>query len=257
MYKDLIVERIDEVVIIRLNRPGELNALSIEMREELKLAFADVGSDNSVGAVVLCGAGKSFCAGGNINSMGGAKPNDGRKRLKIAHDVLRQIITLNKPVVCAVQGHAVGGGLGLALACDIIVAGEDAKFCASFTKIGLVPDWGTFYTLPRLVGMAKAMEMILLAPTIDAHSALNQGLITRVVSNDILMEEAVRIATELANGPRIALGLCKTMRRSFEMSFEQALEYEALAQDLCMQTSDHLEGIRAFKERRKPAFNLK
>lgn len=257
MYNYLIVEKLQEVCTITLNRPIELNALNMEIREELKYCLHDISKDDSIGAVILCGAGKSFCAGGDIGNMGEIKPNEGRKRMKSTHKLLRQMVDMEKPVICAVQGYAVGAGLGLALASDYIIAAEDAKFRASFTKVGLVPDWGTFYSLPRMIGMARAKEMILMAPTVDSQEAIKMGLINRVVPNEKLLEEAVKVAKELASGPRIAIALCKSiLSKSFEMSLEEILDYESLAQDLCMRTPDHHEGIRAFREKRKPNFNL-
>jgi 2-(1,2-epoxy-1,2-dihydrophenyl)acetyl-CoA isomerase len=258
MFEFLTSEKKDGVAVITLNRPNQLNALNMPIREELKAAFEDVNKDDEIGAVVLRGAGRSFCAGGDISTLGESEPNTGRKRLRNIHPLLRGIMDLDKPVICAVQGHAVGGGLGLALAGDLVIAAEDAKFCCSFVKIGLVPDWATFYMLPRLVGLAKAREMALMATVVDAKTALDWGLVSRVVPNDQLLDEAMKTAKRLAAGPRTAIALCKQiMAKSLDMNLEEVLGYEAFAQDLCMQTKDHREGIQAFKEKRKPVYNQK
>lgn len=255
MYETILVEKDDSIATIVLNRPEKYNAIDMKMREELYFAFRYLEKDVEVNCIILGGAGEAFCSGGDIHIMGEFKANAGRTRLKNIHPLLRLIYTMDKPVVAAVQGHAVGAGMNLALACDFLIAAENLNMCQSFTKIGLVPDWGGFYILPRRVGVAKAKELMMLAPSITAEEALELGLINKIVKKEDLLEEAKDLARRLASGPRVALALCKTgINRSLQSTLDECLEYEALAQDICMQSVDFQEGITAFREKRKPDF---
>jgi 2-(1,2-epoxy-1,2-dihydrophenyl)acetyl-CoA isomerase len=258
MSEKVLVEKADGVAVVTLHKPEGLNSLDLQMREDLKDALLEIGKDPEIGAVILAGSGRAFCAGGDIGTMGDFLPNDGRKRLKNIHMVVKAIVEMDKPVIAAVQGYATGAGMNLALACDLIVAADDARFCQSFTKIGLVPDCGGMYFLPRKVGMARAKELVLLAPTIDAQTALAMGIVNKVVPFDQLMTEVKAIAAKFAHGPKIAFGLAKAaLNTSFETDLYAALDTEAYAQDLLMQSQDFKEGVAAFKEKRKPIFQGK
>lgn len=255
MFETIIVEKVNSITTVTLNRPDRLNAIDMKMREELNSVFQDINRDTETRVVILCGKGKAFCAGGDVNTMGGFQPNDGRLRMKNAQVLIRLILTMDKPVIAAIHGYAMGAGMNLAMACDLIIASDDVKLSQSFTKIGLVPDWGGFYTIPRRVGITKAMELMMLAPIINADTAVNLGLINKVVKSENLMEEAKSIAYKLASGPKVALALCKTIiNKSLGGSLEDCFEYEAMAQDICMQTKDFNEGIAALLEKRLPDF---
>jgi 2-(1,2-epoxy-1,2-dihydrophenyl)acetyl-CoA isomerase len=174
---------------------------------------------------------------------------------KYLHEALLTIYKMEKPVIAAVNGFAVGAGCNLALAADIILASEDAKFSQIFVKVGLVPDSGGFFFLPRLVGMAKAKELVFRGNTIDAREAERIGMINAVCAADELLNQAMAMATEFAQGPTRAIGIAKTMlNQSAEMTFAAALDYEAAVQAIVASTDDHREGVKAFAEKRKPKF---
>jgi 2-(1,2-epoxy-1,2-dihydrophenyl)acetyl-CoA isomerase len=257
-FADILVEKKAGVCTITLNQPKTLNALSMLMREELFVALSEAANDLEVKVIVLTGAGKSFCSGGDISTMGEFKPNQGRKRLQNVQRITRAIWTMDKPVIAAVNGYCTGAGMNIALACDLIVAGQSAKFCQAFTKIGLVPDLGGFYLLPRRVGIQRAKELVLLATMIDVDTAYEYGIVNKIAPDENLLEEAGKWAEKLAKGPGIAFALTKTlMNKSLDSDFEHALSDEAFAQDMCMMTEDFQEGIVAFKEKRKPEFKGK
>lgn len=244
------------VVVITLNRPDELNAMNLEIRKEMRDLFDSINFDPEIGVVVLQGVGRAFCAGGDVKTMGGYAPGGGRVRLKNMHYLIRSIALCDKPVIAAVHGFVAGAGLALALACDMRIAAEDTKFIASFLNIGLAPDSGSFYFLPRLVGMARAKEIIYMPKPLGAQRALEIGLVNQITSLDTFREDAFKVAEDIATRPQTAVALTKSiLNRSFEMDLDQALDFEAMAQDICFQTDDHSEGINAFKEKRKPQFN--
>ena len=257
-FTEILVETKEGVCTITLNRPKMLNALSMVMREELFTALSESADDPAVKVIVLTGAGASFCSGGDISSMGQFKPNQGRKRLQSVQRITRAIWTMEKPVIAAVNGYCTGAGMNIALACDLVVAGQSAKFCQSFTKIGLVPDLGGFYLLPRRVGIQRAKELVLLAPMIDVNTAYEYGIVNKIVPEESLLEETYKWADKLAQGPGLAYALAKTvMNRNLDSDFEHALSDEAFAQDMCMMTEDFQEGVAAFREKRKPQFKGK
>lgn len=258
VYESLELEKKNGITLIYLNRPKVLNALDMVMRKELICLMDELEKDEMTRVIVLAGKGRAFCAGGDINTMKGFKPNDGRKRLHYIHRLIKKMISMEKPIIAAVHGYAVGAGWNLALACDMVVATKDAKFCQSFVKVGLIPDCGGMFILPRLVGLSKAKELMLTAKTISAEEAYSLGLVNQIVEEEELLDKVTEIAKQLANGPSIALGICKTiLNRSMELDLDQLLEYEAFGQDLCMMTEDFEEGLKAFKEKRKPQFKGK
>ncbi|MDR3348429.1 MAG: enoyl-CoA hydratase/isomerase family protein [Acidaminococcales bacterium] len=252
----LLFEQKGRVAIITLNRPNAMNAMNLEIRKEMKELLEKITFDAGIGAVVLQAEGKSFCSGGDIGTMGDNAPGSGRLRLKYLHYFIRSLSLCDKPTIAAVNGYAAGAGFSLALACDFRIAADDAKFVASFMNVGLVPDSGAAYFLPRLVGLAKAKEIIFTPSPINAEKALELGLANKIVPLAELRPQSIKMAEELAKKPAAAIALAKLMlNRSFEMDLEQAFDFEALAQDICFQTPDHLEGINAFKQKRKPEFN--
>ncbi|HWR30560.1 MAG TPA: enoyl-CoA hydratase/isomerase family protein [Negativicutes bacterium] len=252
MYETILVEKQENVFSLTLNRPQALNAMDMVMREEIKEVLAQIVRDDEVRVVVLRANGRAFCAGGDIKTMGTSAPNAGRKRLRNVHILYKTLMTMDKPVIAAVNGYAAGSGLALACACDFRIAAKSSKFAASFINVGLVPDCGIFYNLPRLIGVAKAKEMTMLGQAFDAEKALEMGLVTNVVEDDQLDTAVNELASQLAARSPIALALNKSvMNRSFELSLDDALEYEAYAQDVCMMSQEHKELVAAFLDKKK------
>jgi 2-(1,2-epoxy-1,2-dihydrophenyl)acetyl-CoA isomerase len=259
-YASIRVEKRDRAALITLNRPERLNAISREMADEILAALAAAGSDPEVWAVILTGAGRAFCSGADLSPR---PPGDSPRSAFQARRGLREglqrlplaLVQLEKPVIAAVNGIAAGGGMDLACACDIRVAGRSARFSEIFARRGLFPGTGGCYLLPRLVGLAKAAELIWSGDTIDADEALRIGLVSYVVDDEALIERAFRLAARVTQGAPIAVALAKSaMYRSQHSDFASALEYFATAETITLTSHDHEEGIRAFREKRPPRF---
>lgn len=257
-FKNIIYEKKNGIVKVTLNRPEAMNALNLEIREELAQAVQMVANDSEAKVLVLTGAGRAFCAGGDVKTMVGLTPMGMRDRLTKLHRTLMAILNLQQPVIAMVNGYAVGAGFNLALAADMIIASENAKFCQSFVNVGLIPDFGGLYILPRLVGLARAKELVLTARMIDAAEAERMGLVNKVVPPDELEAATYEIAGKLASGPSRTLGLAKSiLNRAFEYDLPTLLELEADTQGLLMQTEDTKEAIQAFVDKRQPKFQGK
>ena len=255
----ILVEAAAGVMTITLNRPGVLNSFNAQMARELRSALDDSRADKSVRAVMLTGAGRAFCAGQDLSEVPAAKEGEafdlGATVRATYNPVIKSIRKLELPVVCAVNGVAAGAGANLALACDIVLASETASFIQSFAKVGLIPDSGGTFFLPRIVGLPRATAMMLTAEKIDAHRAFELGMIYRVCSAETLHQEALRLATELSAMPTRGLGLTKrALNASLENDLEAQLELEADLQREAGRTHDFVEGVRAFLEKRKPNF---
>lgn len=244
------------IATLTMDAPGTRNALDAEMRSTFETALYDIKKNDHIRCIILTGAGKAFCAGGDLSAMRqGIDVVGGRDKIKSIHDWAQNIVKIEKPFIAAVNGAAIGAGFGLALACDMIVASTEAKFGAAFNKVGLIPDYGTMYLLPRIVGMARAKDIVLTSRLVSAQELYQAGAITEVVEPDKLMDAAMSIAERLSQGAPYAIGLSKRlMQMSYECSFEQMLEYESLAQGICYQTTDHKEGVKAFFEKRASRF---
>ena len=249
----------DGVATVTLNRPEVLNSFTRPMSAELQQALRDAAADPAVRAVLLTGAGRGFCAGQDLAE---AVPTDGTPAPPIA-DIVRAtynpvvllLRTMEKPVIAAVNGVAAGAGANLAFACDIVVASDRASFIQSFAKIGLVPDTAGTYTLPRLVGVARATALMMLGDKVSAADAQAMGMIWRVVPADALMSEAGALARQLATQPTRALGLIKrAINASMTNGFEAQLEVEAELQAEAGGTEDFREGVGAFLEKRAASF---
>lgn len=257
LYETIIFEAKDGVATLTLNRPDVFNALNDALAEEVLDALKQATKDASVRALLVTGAGKAFCAGQDLKSisdMAGSRSISEHLALTWA-PIVRRIRELEKPVVAAVNGVAAGAGCSLVLACDLRVASEKASLLMAFSRVGLVPDSGATWTLPRLVGLGKALELAYLAEPVDAQSALQLGLVNRVVPADRLLEEAGALAQRLAEGPTLAYGLTKrAMNRASTMAFHEALEYEGMLQEVAGRSADHVEGVRAFIEKRPARF---
>ncbi len=248
------------VATVTLNRPERLNALGQDMRERLYAALERVASDDAARVVMLTGAGRAFCSGGDVKEMNerraaGKTPRRETEVVPLRDGILLRLQTLPKPVIAAVNGIAAGAGMNLALGCDLRIASDKAAFGQVFVKRGLHPDWGGTFFLPRLVGMAKALELILTGELVPAPEALRLGLVNRVVPDADFAAEARAWAEQLAEGPPIAMRLAKRgVYRNLHADLASALEYETYAQQIVWGSEDAGEGIRAFVEKRPPQF---
>jgi 2-(1,2-epoxy-1,2-dihydrophenyl)acetyl-CoA isomerase len=256
---DLVLVELDAeagVATVTLNRPDALNALTVPMKEQLLGAFRRVGREKAVRAVILTGAGRAFCAGQDLRERlaPGAVPLGVEVRERY-NPIIRAMRGLPKPIVGAVNGVAAGAGASLAMACDLRIASESASVALAFGRVGLVPDSGASWFLPRLVGAARAAELALLNEPVSAADALRIGLVGRVVPASELAAEAKAVAARLAAGAPKAVALTKrALNAAWDNDLDAALEYEAHLQDLAGRTQDHAEGMAAFMEKRSPRF---
>ncbi len=253
MGRTILLKRDESIQTITLNEPESLNALSLRMRIELDDALHEAERDDGIRVIVLTGQGRAFCAGGDIRSIAkGFTPAEGRARMRGVQNIVKRINGMPKIVIAAVNGPAIGAGCNLALACDFIIAAEEATFTEPFGRLGLVPDLGGLYFLTRRVGMVKAKELVFTWQTLNGREAANIGLVNRVVPLSELVVEAKKMAEQLVKGPALANGLAKTIiNKSFESTLEQLLEEEAYAQTLCFMSQDFKEGVGAFLEKKR------
>jgi 2-(1,2-epoxy-1,2-dihydrophenyl)acetyl-CoA isomerase len=255
----VLVHQEGPVVTFTLNRPDKLNALTIEMPERLRSGLATAGYDPRVRAVVITGAGRAFCSGADIDAMIGLKENhhsaDFRRFLEAGHELVRQIRRLPKIVLACVNGPAGGAGMNLALACDLRIGSEDATFTQAFVQMGLHPDWGGTFLLPRFIGLSRAMEMFTLAAPLSAAEAYRSGLVNFMVPADRLEEETRLLALRLARVPPIPIALLKqALYERLDTELNVMMEHEVSAQMKCFDSEDFREGLHALRENRKPEF---
>jgi len=254
----ILETRHDAAVTLTLNRPERLNAIIPEMLAELRAALEAIAADNSVGAIVLTGAGRAFCAGGDADYMagrGGVSVTDRARQLRANAETSRYLSELPKITICALNGVAAGAGMALALACDLCIAAESARMVGAFNRMGLCSDLGTAHFLRRAVGTARAKEILLLGNALHSAELLKLGLVKEVVPDIELPHRAAAIAKSIAEGPRLANALLKQVLHAAEhTAIAEWLDFEALAQATCAATSDHREAVRAFKEKRPPRF---
>jgi 2-(1,2-epoxy-1,2-dihydrophenyl)acetyl-CoA isomerase len=260
MDYDFIRYAVDQgVATITLARPDVLNSFNRKMARDVQKALAAAGADAEVRAVLLTGSGRAFCAGQDLAEATAGEPGSVDLGDIVAGSYAPMVVAireLDKPVVCAVNGVAAGAGANLAMACDIVVAAEDASFVQSFSKIGLVPDTGGTFFLPRLVGSARATALMFLAEKVSAQKALEWGMIYQVVPPAVLMETAMSLAKQLAAMPTRGLALTKrALNRSMGGDYRAALAVEEQMQREAGKTEDYLEGVRAFLEKRKPVYS--
>jgi len=241
---------------LTLNRPERLNAIDLEMLEALIAALDAAAADQATRVVVLTGSGRSFCAGADVGQMVERTPEEWERIVDRYLDPIRRIAALDKPVIARLQGDVVGGGLGLALACDFRIADVKARFCAPFIKLALAGcDMSAGYFLPRLVGMGLATDMMMTGRFVDAGEAERSRLVSRVVPENELDDAVRALAAQLAAGPAAALTATKrALRRSVDRDMAAEFDYEIFVQVQCLQSADHKEGVAAFVERRKPRF---
>lgn len=254
MFETVIYEVRKQVAYITLNRPDKLNAFTEQLNKEIKQATQEAAKNPDVRAIVLTGAGRAFCSGEDL--AGVTEQMDHGEVLRNRYNpMLREINKCEKPIVAAVNGVAAGAGMSLALACDFRLASEKASFVESFIHVGLIPDAGNLYYLPRMIGHAKAMELAVLGEKLTAIRAKEYGLVTEVIPLDSWEEEVTAFAERLANMPTRAIGLIKkNLKASWHSSLEEFLERDAEGQRIAGLTADHKEGIQSFIEKRKSVF---
>ncbi len=256
MENFIIHSKENSVLIIGLNRPGKFNSFNREMALQLQKILDDAASDKSIRAIYITGEGKAFCAGQDLNEAMDAN-GPGIKRIVDEHynPIIRKIRTIEKPVVCAVNGVAAGAGANIALACDVVIAASSASFIQSFSKIGLVPDSGGTFMLPRLIGWQRASALMMLGDKVSAIDALQMGMIYKVADDAKLREDAMAIATTLSQMPTYGIGLTKKLlNESFFNSLDKQLNSERDLQVQAANSYDYNEGVKAFLEKRKPTF---
>ena len=259
MYEHIQISTADCIQTITLNRPDRLNAFIGHMRRDLAEALEHAGSDRSVRVVVITGAGRAFCAGGDIAFMAELMQRRNAEEfsriLGAGRRVILAIRQMTKPVIASINGPASGAGCNLALACDMRIASTSATFSQSFAKVGLHPDWGGTYFLPRLVTPNKACEMFFLGESIDAEEAMRLGIVNQVVAPEDLESATLELAQRLRAAPPIALAAAKhAVYMSQAAELEEMLRYETEAQLRCFESDDGHEGIQAFLEKREPRF---
>jgi enoyl-CoA hydratase/carnithine racemase len=259
MYEHILVSEADGILTVTLNRPDKLNAFIGHMRRDLAEALEHAGSDRSVRVVVITGAGRAFCAGGDIGFMAELMQRRDAEEFARILGAGRRVITamrqMTKPVIASINGPASGAGCNLAFACDLRVASNTATFSQSFARVGLHPDWGGTYFLPRLVTPNKACEMFFLGEAIDAAEAARLGIVNQVVAPEELEGATLQLAERLRAAPPIALAAAKhAVYMSEAAELEEMLRYETEAQLRCFESDDGHEGVRAFLEKREPRF---
>ncbi len=256
-FATILFELADGVASLTLNRPDRLNSFNAEMHEELAAALGAVERDGAIRALLITGAGRGFCAGQDLNlrEAAGGDFDAGAAIERYYNPLVRRLKALRKPVIAAVNGPAAGAGANLAFACDVVIAARSASFLQAFCRIGLVPDTGGTWILPRLAGSARAMGMMLLGEPLPAATAAEWGLIWKAVEDAALMDEARALARKLAQGPTIGLGLIKAaLNRSLESTLDAQLDTERDFQRAAAATADFREGVAAFLEKRPAKF---
>jgi len=258
-YETIQFEIAEGVATLTLNRPDKLNSFNVRMHEELADALKTVRTDDTVRCLLITGAGRGFCAGQDLGdrsvSSGDETPNLGESLEKRYNPLIRSLTTLDMPVICAVNGVAAGAGANLAFNCDIVFAARSASFIQAFCKIGLVPDSGGTWTLPRLIGPARAAALMMTGEKVSAEQAAAWGMIWKAVEDDQLMAEAGGLARHLATQPTKGLALIKrALRATWTNTLDQQLDLERDLQTLAGKTDDYREGVAAFLDKRAPSF---
>lgn len=258
-YKNIVFEEREGVAILTFNNPESRNPLTEETKTEMISALGAVAEADELRALVITGQGAAFCAGGDVKKIGKElTPEDIREVMQKSQQLLKGLINLEKPVIAAVNGDAFGMGCNLVLATDLAIASDKARFSQAFVKLGLTPDFGALYFLPRFVGLWKSKELAYLGNVISAHEAERIGLVYKVVPHEELEKETMDLAGRLARMPTKAIGRAKrVLNQAFNMTLAEVLSEEIGTQIYLSQTEDHREGMRAFLEKRKPKFKGK
>ncbi|RLQ97417.1 enoyl-CoA hydratase-related protein [Falsibacillus albus] len=254
MFETILYEERNHIAWVTLNRPDKLNAFTMQMNHELLNAFKQISKNDNVRAVVLTGEGRAFCSGQDLGDVN-HDMDLGDVLRKGYNPMIQQMANLEKPIIGAINGVAAGAGFSLALACDFRIASENASFLEAFIHVGLIPDSGNLFYLPRLVGHAKALELAVLGEKVKADKALELGLVTKLFPAATWEDEVERFAEKLSSMPTKAIGLIKRyLYQSWDTELHEMLEKEAYAQKIAGQSEDHQEGLKAFMEKRKPVF---
>jgi enoyl-CoA hydratase/carnithine racemase len=255
---DLLYDVADRVATITLNRPDKLNAFTGPMIDAWAAALADAQADEGVNVVVVTGSGRAFCAGGDVARMKAGDPTPLENKNQLwdhIHRIPKTLEAMDKPVIAMVNGLAVGAGMGMCLMCDVRVASEEARFSTGYVRVGLVPGDGDTYFLPRLVGAAKALELLWTADFVDAAQALRLGIVNRVVSAGELRDATYALARQIADGPQVPIRMIKRLvYQSLRLDLRTHLDLVSSHMAVVRQTADHAEGVAAFKEKRPPKF---
>ncbi len=258
MSEELLYEVKDRIATITLNRPDKMNAFTRGMIDRWSWALNEAQADADVNVVVVTGAGKAFCSGGDVARMGTGEPTalDHKNGLwEGVHRVPKALEAMDKPVIAMVNGVAVGAGMGMTLMCDVRIASEAARFSTGYVRVGLVPGDGDTYFLPRLVGTAKALELLWTADFIEAPEAERLGIVNRVVPPDLLAEETYHLARRIAEGPQIPIRMIKRLvYQSMRLDLRTHLDLVSSHMAVVRETLDHKEGVQAFKDKRPPKF---
>lgn len=257
-YKNIVIEKVDKLAVLTISRPKALNALNTETLNELNLAIEEIANDDLIYAVIITGDGKAFVAGADISEMKNLDVMGARKFGNLGNQVFRKLETLEKPIIAAVNGFALGGGCELSMACDIRIASSKAKFGQPEAGLGITPGFGGTQRLARLVGMGMAKQLLFTAEIINAEEALRIGLVNKIVEPENLLEEAKLLANKIVNNAPIAVKLCKTaINRGMQMDIDTALIYEAEIFGECFSTEDQKSGMTAFLEKTEKCFKNK
>lgn len=260
MNNSILIKIENQVAYITLNRPDVFNSFNREMALLLQSILDDCEYNNDVRSIVITGNGKAFCAGQDLKEVTSSELNPGFKKILEEHynPIITRIRAINKPIIAAVNGVAAGAGANIALSCDLVVASNKASFIQAFSKIGLIPDSGGTFFLPRLIGFQKATALMMLGDKVTAEEAEELGMIFKVISSESFNEEVEKLAVKLANMPTKALGLIKELlNKSITNTLEQQLELEGKLQIEAALSEDYTEGVNAFMEKRKPIFKGK
>jgi 2-(1,2-epoxy-1,2-dihydrophenyl)acetyl-CoA isomerase len=255
-YETILFDVKEGVASLTLNRPDVFNAFNEQLSTDVNDALKKVSKDKSIRVLVISGAGKAFCSGQDLKAIAGSKNRSLSDSLyKRYNPMIKAIRNLPIPVICKLNGVAAGAGCSLALACDMIIAAENASLIEVFVNVGLVLDSGSSYFLPRLLGSARAFELATLGSKVTAQQAADWGMVNRVVKLEDLEDEVNRLAIHFASAPTKAIGLMKKMlQKSYTSDLDTMLEYEAYCQEIAGRSEDYKEGVSAFNEKRKPAF---
>ncbi len=250
------------VALVTLNRPEAFNAISVDFVQEFNRRFTDIAADTSIRAVVMTGAGRAFCAGGDLKDVskvgvGRSTPQQAMEVQDAAASMVTRLVSMPQPVIAAVNGAAAGGGLVLALACDVRICSTAAKFAAAFVRIGLASEMGASFLLPRVAGPSLGFEMLLTGRKVDADEALQNRMVLRVVEPDRLLDEAIGVAEQIVQNSPFGVSTAKRLLwASLQSSnLQSSIDFESAAQMLCARTEDQREALAAFMERRSPSFS--